>query len=69
MRLEAQKVEEIFTGTAVVEIDFIIYRLTASTDFGNTLFTETWENICLFDPPFSVEVSVTSQMIFCHSQC
>ena len=51
--------EEIFTGTTVVEIDLIIYRLTASADFGNTLFTETWENICLFDPPFSVEVSVT----------
>lgn len=33
--------EEIFTGTTVVEIDLIIYRLTASADFGNTLFTET----------------------------
>lgn len=58
-----------FIYEAVVEIDLIIYRLTASTDFGNALFTETWENVCLFDPPFSVEVSVTSQMIFCHSQC
>lgn len=48
-----------FIYEAVVEIDLIIYRLTASTDFGNTLFTETWENICLFDPRFSVEVSVT----------
>ena len=56
-----------FMYEAVVEIDLIIYRLTASTDFGNTLFTETWENICLFDPPFSVEISVTFQMIFCHS--
>lgn len=56
-----------FIYEAVVEIDLIIYRLTASTDFGNTLFTENWENICLFDPPFSVEVSVTFQMIFCHS--